>query len=166
LLKKFTSVLGIVLLLALFLSILTSTVLADQSEAASAISDTKSQLVECYNAAKETEAGGANITTLTRTLNEAGSLLSSAEYAFSNGDFAGAKDFAVQSQSKLVDFVSSANALYIDARVGPQRDQDILIDTLSICGTFAVLIGSWGLWSFLKKKYENEGGQAIGYTAE
>jgi len=139
--------------------------LADQSEASSAISSTRSQLVECYNAAREAEAVSANISGLTWTLNEAGSLLSSAEYAFSNGDFAGAKDLAVQSQSKLVDFVSSANALYIGARVGPQRNQDILIDVLSICGTVAVLVGSWVLWSFLKKKYENDGVQAIGYTA-
>ena len=139
--------------------------MADQSEASSAISSARSQLAECYIAAREAEAVGANITGLTWTLNDAGSLLSSAEYALSKGDFVGAEDFAIQSQSKLADFVSNANALYIAARVGPQRNQEILVDTLSICGTVAVLVGSFGLWSFLKKKYENDGVQAIGYTA-
>lgn len=145
----------------LSLSVSPPVVWADQSGAANAISSAKSQLVNCYDAAREAEAAGANITTLTGVLNEAGLLLSHAEFAFSNGDFADAQDYAVQSQGKLVNLVSDANALLIAA--GAQRNQDFLINVVgSTGGTVVVLVGSFGLWSFLKKKYPNDGGQEIG----
>jgi hypothetical protein len=151
-------------LLAMSLSFLPSTVWADQVEVADAISRARSQLVNCYNVARKAETVVANITTLTGTLNKAGLFLSQAEFAFSNGDFTGAQDYAVQSQGKLADFVTEANAFLIDA--ASQRNQDFLIDVLgSAGGTVAVLVGSAGFWSFLKKKHKNDGDKEDGSAA-
>lgn len=120
--------------------------------------------MNCYDEAREAEATGANITTLTGTLNEAGLFLSQAEFAFSNNDFADAQDYAVQSQGKLADFVSDANALLIAAAA--QRNQDFLIDVVgSTGGTVVVLVGSFGFWSFLKKKHKNDGDKENGSAA-
>ena len=120
--------------------------------------------MDCYDAARDAEAAGANITALTRVLNEAGLLLSQAEFAFSVGDFGGAQDYAVQSQSKLGDFAADAEALKIVAE--GQRNQDFLVNVVgSTGGTVAVLVGSFGVWSFLKKKYPSDGGQEIGSAA-
>lgn len=154
--KKRGFVLLLCVLLAMSLSFLPSAVWADQVEAADAISSTRSQLLNCYNMARKAEAVVANIKTLTGALNEAGLFLSQAEFAFSNGDFTGAQYYAVQSQGKLADFISEANALLIAAAA--QRNQDFLIDVLgSTGGIVAVLVGSLGFWSFLKKKHKNDG---------
>jgi hypothetical protein len=145
-----------VLALVFAVGVFPSVAWADQSGAAGAISNAKSQILTCYNAAKEAEAAGANITALAGALNEAGILLSKAESAFSAGDFVGAQNYAVQSQGKLASFVSNANALLIAA--GAQRNQDFLINVVgSTVGTVAVIAGSVGLWFFLKKKYHREG---------
>ena len=139
------------LLLAFSLGFLPSVVWAGQIGAANAVSSATSQLLSCYEAVWDAEAAGANISSLTGTLNEAGLLLSHAEFAFSNGDFAGAQDYALQSQGKLASVVSEANALLNAA--GAQRNQDFLVNVVgSTGGTVAVLVGSWGLWSFLKKR--------------
>jgi hypothetical protein len=140
---------GVFLLLCLFvvfsLGFLSSVVWAD------AISNAKSQLVSCYDAVRDAEVAGADVTLLTGTLNEAGLLLSQAEFAFSNGDFVAAQNYTVQSQGKLANVVSEANALSIAA--GAQRNQDFLITVVgSTGGMGAVLVGSWVLWSFLKKE--------------
>jgi hypothetical protein len=148
------------LLLAFSLGFLTSVVWADQGGATNAISSARSQLLSCYEAVWDAEAAGANITSLTGTLNEAGLLLSHAEFAFSNGDFAGAQDYALQSQGKLANVVSEANALLNAA--GVHRNQDFLVNVVgSTGGTVAVLVGSWGLWSFLKKRSKSKRGREI-----
>jgi hypothetical protein len=152
------------LLLAFLLGFLPSAVWADQGGAANALSSARSQLVGCYEAVQDAEAAGANITMLTGTLNEAGLLLSKAEVAFSNGDFAAAQEYAVQSQSKLANLVSEANALLFPA--GAKRNQDFWVNVVgSTGGTIAVFVGSWGLWSFLKRRSKGEGGQEIGPAA-
>jgi hypothetical protein len=158
---------GVILLLSALLAMslsLQTTVWADQFGAANAISSARSQLVNCYDMARKAEAVGVNITTLTVALNEAGLFLSQAEFAFSNGDFGGSQDYAVQSQSKLADFVSEANVLSIVAET--RRNQDFLVTVLgSTAGTIAVLVGSVGFWSILKKKHKNNGEQEIGSAA-
>jgi hypothetical protein len=152
LLKNIYSFLLIGALLVVSVGVLPSVVWADQGGAAAAVASAQSRIETCYEAAKKAEAAGANISALTESLNEAGSLLSDAEFAFSVGDFASAQDFAAQSQGKLVDFVSDASAL--QAAGGAKRNQDFLINVFgSICGTAAVLAGSFGLWLFLKKRY-------------
>jgi hypothetical protein len=47
---------------------------ADQTEANAAIASAKEQILTCYQAAKEAEGAGANITVLVTVLNDAGIL--------------------------------------------------------------------------------------------
>jgi hypothetical protein len=130
--------------------------LADQTDAAAAIASAKEQILICYQAAKEAEEAGANITALVAVLNDAGTLLSRAEFAYSVSDFDTARDLAIQSQSTLGDFVSEANTLKETAT--QQRNQDFLINVIgSIIGTFAVIVAGFAAWRFLKKKYETAG---------
>ena len=164
LLAKREGFLLLCLLLAFSVGFLPSFVWADQVGAANAISSAMSQLASCYDAVRDAEAAGANVTSLTGTLNEAGLLLSEAEFAFSNGDFAAAQDYAGQSQGKLANVVSEANALLMVA--GARRNQDFLVNVVgSTGGTVALLVGSWGLWSFLKKRSKSDGGREIGSAA-
>ena len=136
----------LLVLLAVFGSLVSA-----QGDAAAAISSAKSTVLSCYNAAKDAEAAGANITTLTGTLNEAGSLLSRAELAYSTGDFAAATSFAVQSQNKLSNFVAKANSLRDAA--ARRESRDFLVNVVgSVAGTFAVVCAGVGTWVFLKKR--------------
>jgi maltodextrin utilization protein YvdJ len=129
---------------------------ADQTDAAAATASAKEQILICYQAAKEAEEAGANITALVAVLNDAGTLLSRAEFAYSVSDFDTARDLAIQSQSTLGDFVSEANTLKETAT--QQRNQDFLINVVgSIIGTFAVIVAGFAAWLFLKKKYETAG---------
>lgn len=159
--KKLASALGILVLLSISLSFLPSIVIADKSGASNAISSARRQLVVCYSAAKKAEEAGANITGLTEVLNDSGLLLSRAELALANGDFSGAQEYAIQSQSRLANFVPEAKALLFPA--GVQRSQDFLVNVAgSAIGTAAILVGSFALWSFLKKKYPSDGELQVG----
>jgi hypothetical protein len=121
-----------------------------QTGASGAISSAQNMLNTCYEAAKEAEAAGANITALQDTLNTAGLLLSKAELAISQSDFASANSYAQQAQSTLSNFVSEANSLKDTA--SQQVQMSFLINVVgSIAGTFAVIGGSIALWIFLKK---------------
>jgi hypothetical protein len=127
-----------------------------QTAAAAATASAKKQILICYQAAKEAEEAGANITALVAVLNDAGMLLSRAEFAYSVSDFDEARDFAIKSQNTLSDFISEANASKETA--SQQRNQDFLINVVgSIIGTLAVLGGSIAAWIFLKRKYETAG---------
>jgi hypothetical protein len=129
---------------------------ADQTDAATAIASAKEQILTCYQAAKEAEGAGANITTLVAVLNDAGTLLSRAEFTYSISDFDAARDLAIQSQSTLGGFISEANTSKETAT--QQRNQDFLINVVgSIIGTFAVLGAGIAAWIFLKRKYETAG---------
>jgi hypothetical protein len=146
----FKSLVSAAAVLLVLLAVFGSSVSA-QGDAAAAISSAKSTILSCYNAAKNAETAGANITTLTGTLNEAGSLLSRAELAYSTGDFAAATSFAVQCQNKLANFVARANSF---AWVALQRkNQDFLVNVVgSVAGAFAVVGVGVGTWVFLKKR--------------
>jgi hypothetical protein len=129
---------------------------ADQADATTAIASAKEQILICYQAAKETEGVGANITALVAILNDAGTLLSRAEFTYSISDFDTAYDLAVQSQNALGDFVPEANTLKETAT--QQRNQDFLINVVgSLVGAFAVLGAGVATWIFLKRKYETAG---------
>ena len=129
---------------------------ADQTDAATAIASAKEQILICYQAAKEAEGAGANITTLVAVLNDAGTLMSRAEFAYSVSDFDTARDLAVQSQSTLDNFISDANILRETGT--QQRSQNFLINVIgSLVGAFAVVSAGIAIWSFLKRKYETAG---------
>ncbi len=146
----------LVILLLLFVAVAASPVWASQTDAAAAISSAKNTIVNCYNAAKQAEAAGANITVLTDTLNKAGSLLSQAELAYATNDFDAALNLAIQSQTTLNNFVAEANALQETAT--QQQNQSFLINVVgSIAGTFAVIVAGLVAWLFLKRKYATSG---------
>jgi hypothetical protein len=133
--------------------IVPSLVLADQTDAAAAITSAKERIVTCYQAAREAEGAGANITSLVAILNDAGTLLSRAELAYSTNDFDAASNFAVQSREGLGNFVSEANALKETAI--QQGNRDFMINVVgSAVGAIAVVVGGFAVWNFLKRKYD------------
>ena len=144
---------ALVIVLLLALAVAASPVWAQQAGASTAISSAQITILDCYNAAKDAEAAGANITVLVGTLNEAGSIISQAELAYTTNDLDAAYDLAVQSQNTLSGFVAEANALR-DAAV-QQQNQGFLVNVVgSIIGTFLVIAAGFTTWFFLKKKYK------------
>ena len=118
-------------------------VLADQTEAASSIALAEQQIAACFTVAKDAEGAGANITSLTLALNDATSILSDAELAFSHSDFDGARDLAVQSHTRLAGFVQEANTLTV-AHL-QQSDSDVIVSIVGVCVILGVGIGVWFL---------------------
>ena len=149
--RKRTFLIAILLFIISIISSFPSSARADRTGAAAAIVSAKDQILICYQAAKDAEGAGANITALVIILNDAGTLLSRAEFAYSTSDFDTAHDLAVQSQSTLDYFISEANTLKENAT--QQRNQDFVINVVgSLVGAFAV-VGAGGVtWIFLKKK--------------
>jgi hypothetical protein len=145
-----------VIMLLLPVIVVPSLVVSAQADAAAAIASAKEQIVTCYQAARDAEGAGANITSLTVVLNDAGSLLSRAELAYSMNDFDGALNLAVQSRTSLDNFVSESNALKETAV--QQRNLDFWVNIVgSIVGTFAVLGGAFAVWVFLRRRYSTMG---------
>ena len=143
--------------LLLFVTVVASPVWAEQANASTAISSAKNTIVNCYSAAKEAEAVGANITAIVDTLNEAGSLLSQAELAYAANDFDAALNLAVQSQTTLSDFIGEANSLKETAL--QQQNQDFLINVVgSIIATFVVIVAGGLVWFLLKRKCQTAEG--------
>jgi hypothetical protein len=127
-------------------------VFAESSDADSAIASAKQQIVICYNAVKAAEAAGANITSMTSLLNEAGALLSESELAYSKNDFATAKNLAVQSSQSLINFVSQANAL--QASAAQQRSFDFWVNVVgSIIGAIGVIVAGLIVFRYVGKRY-------------
>lgn len=145
---------SVVLVVPLLLLVVTvpSPVWASEADAVTAMSSAKNVIVNCFNAAKQAEAAGANITTLTNTLNQAGSLLSQAEFAYGMGDFDAALNIAIRSENSLSGFITEASTLQETAM--RQLNQDFLVNVAgSIIGTFAIIISGFIVWRFVKKKY-------------
>jgi hypothetical protein len=142
---------ALVMSLVLFVTVLASPAWG-QADAAASMSSAKNTILNCYNAAKDAEAAGANITVITGMLDEAGALLSQAELAYATGDFDAALNLAIQSQNRLSNLIGEANTLKETAT--QQRNQDFLINVVgSTIGTFAVIIAGLAVWFLLKKKY-------------
>ena len=151
-LRSKTSI-ALTVLLLLSVTAMMAPVWAEQEGAQSAISSAKNTILTCYSAVREAEAAGANITVLTAMLNQAGSLLSQAEFAYATSDFDTASNLASQSQNVLTNFVGEANALKETAT--QQRNQDFLVNVVgSIIGAFTVIVVGGVVWLFLKKKYK------------
>ena len=147
---------ALIVLLLLLVAMFPLPVWASQADAANAISSAKNTILNCYNATREAETAGANITVIVGTLNEAGSLLSQAEFAYATNDFDAALTFALQSQPSLNNIIQEANALKGTAT--QLRNQDFLVNVVgSVIGTFAVIIAGFAVWFFLKRKYETAG---------
>ena len=132
---------------------------AQQANAETAIASAKQQIVACYQAAKEAEDAGANITSLTTILSDAGSLLSQSELAYSKSEFDIARDLAVQTQQRLTNVISEANDLKESAV--QQGNVDFLVNVVgSIVGFFVVIGAGLAIWFLLKKRSKESGAQA------
>jgi hypothetical protein len=148
--------LGTALLLSAI--VLPSMALAEQSNADSAIASAKQQILTCYTAAKAAEAAGANITSLTSVLNNAGTLLSQSELAYSKSDFDTAQNLAFQSSQSFANFVSKANKLRGSA--AQQRTYEFLLDVVgSIAGAIAVMVAGFVVWRLLTRRKSRTGEQ-------
>lgn len=131
-------------------------VMANQTSAAAAINSAKNTILTCYDAAKEAESAGANISLLESTLNNAGLLLSQAELAYSKNEYDRAQSLAVQSQTVLNGFTSKAQSSGLAAL--QQRNQDFLVNVVgSIIATLVVLTAGLLAWVYLKRKYTKGG---------
>ncbi len=129
---------------------------ADSSSADAALTSARSKLIECFNAAKAAETAGANISELTNTLNEAGSMLSKAEFSYSSSNFPESENEAAQSQNILSNFISQADSLRNAA--SQRQNTDFLLNFVgSIAGTIAVIVSSVAVWVFLRRRYERVG---------
>ena len=152
-LKNVTAVIFI-LLMAFPISSLVSA--STPTDAASTIASARAQLINAYLSTRDAEQSGANITSLTATLNEAGSLLSRAEQAFSIGDYSSSQSLAVQCQEKLGDLNNRAVALKEVA--AQEAVQDFWFSIIyPISGSVAVIAVGLAIWFLLKRKYTPSG---------
>lgn len=123
-----------------------------QNDAAGAITSAKQQLITCYDAALRAESAGANISSLTVVLNQAGGLLSRSELAYSQSDLGGAQSLASQCSQTLGGFVSQADALRVAAEQTGNFDFWFYV-VGSIVGTFVVIVAGFVVWLVVKRRY-------------
>ena len=144
----------IALMVLCFLTLVPSVASAtNQTDARSAIASAQNVLINCYNAAKASEAAGANITGLQVSLNAAGASLSNAELAYSNGDYNSAVNYANQCQSILSNFVPEANTLKAS---GEQLQmQSLVIFAGSIAGVLIIVGAGYVVWLKIKENCRN-----------
>ena len=123
-----------------------------QDGAAVAISSAKQQLLVSFDSAKQAESAGANISSLTTVLNQAGDLLSRAELAYSQGDVGGALSLATLCSQRLSSFAAEAEALRVAAAERASFDFWVLF-VGSILGTFVVIVAGIVMWLVVKRRY-------------
>ncbi len=84
---------------------------AGESEALTALAAAEEKIIVCHNAVAEADIVGADVTALLATLNEAGKLISLAEWSHAHGNYDSAVNYANQSQNRLNGVVVEAEAL-------------------------------------------------------
>jgi len=133
---------------------------ASEAEAASAIAATREKVAWCYQAVSEADRAGANVTGLLFTLNEAGLLLSKADLAYRMGDYDPAERYATLGLNRLIGFESEARNLR-DFGLW-QRDSDFWVNIVgSSVGAVVVLVCSFLVWGFLKRKHTKDGAVVV-----
>ncbi len=95
---------------------------------------------------------GANVTGLLSILNDAGSSLSRAEFALSQGDFNAAYSLALMSEEKLNGFEGVALGLKDSAVSASNFDFEVNVVGSSV-GAVAVLVLGFVVWRLLRKRY-------------
>ncbi len=137
--KNLKIVLVAVLAIVAFAQLVTEPTFAQPSGAQNAISSAQETIKNCYLAVKQAQDAGANVDSLMVTLNEATSLLTKAQLAFGSNDNSAAYTYASQSQSKLGDFISQANAAKEGAlAVGTQNS---ILSIVSLVVAIAIACG-------------------------
>jgi hypothetical protein len=151
-LTKLIVKLGIVTATALLFVAFMSSLAFAQGEAAGAIASAKQQLIVSYHSAKTAEAAGANTSSLTAVLNDAGDLLSRSELAYSQGNFADAQSLASQCAQTLSGLASTADVLRGEAE--QRRSYDFWVNIVgSAVGTLIVLVTGVGVWLVVKRRH-------------
>jgi hypothetical protein len=119
--------------------------------ARTAIAEAENLVLSCYEVTLEAEKSGTNITRFSNALNDAGILLSMANLAYENGSFTSAVYFANQTRKSLEGFI---NRVQTAKETSLQQNRwDFMINIAApIIGSMAVVVGSFIVWSFLKKK--------------
>ena len=145
-----------ILLLILFLFIgslsFPSLAFAQGDTAAADIASARQLLTTCFDSARQAENSGANISSLTSVLNEAGDLLSRSELAYSQGDFYTAQNLASECSQRLDNLASEADALRSNAV--QQRSFDFWVSISgSVAGTISVIVAGFMVWRVIKKRY-------------
>jgi hypothetical protein len=126
----------------------------NQDQAKSAIAQANQIIKDCYLAVAAADKAGGNVTDLLSTLQHAGMLLSKANLAFGKGDYDSAYNFAVQSKDRLERVVADAN--FVKEAAEHSANIDFMINVVgSSVGTVAILVGSFAVWFFLKRRYGN-----------
>lgn len=134
-------------------------VVSIESEATTAMVVAEERIVVCHQAVDNANRVGANTTGLLIVLNEAGNLLSKAEWAYKKADFSASVGFAALSQERLSGFVEKVATL--EAAAIQQGDWDFKINVVgSILGTVGVLCSGYVSWFFLERKYGKTGSAA------
>ncbi len=139
-----------VIILFITTALFTSPVFADQNSAQTAIMSAQNNLKNCYDAAEQAQASGANVDPLMATLNEAAGSLSEAELAYASNDYNSAYIYATQSQTTLNGFISEAIALKQNANNNDY--QNFITIVLSIAGSVAILCVGIFAWMILNRK--------------
>ena len=124
----------------------------DEREARQEVGLARSSVAANYSAVVDAERAGANVSDLLVTLNEAGDLLSRADLALNRTDFSSAVALASQSQQKLENVTGQAQTLRDSAAHKASWDFTIYV-VGSILGTAGVLVASFDVWVFLKRRY-------------
>ena len=149
---RFCFVLLFVLVLVLAFSFVSISCFGASSEDAfSAISDAEDRIVVCYRAVAEADRAGANVSSLSGVLNEAGWLLSRAKLAYSQGDFDSAVVYANECLFMLDGFVDEAEGLRRSAEAAAHWD--FMVNFVgSAVGAICVVVCGYALWVFLKRR--------------
>jgi hypothetical protein len=142
---------AVLLFVLLFVAAFFPTRAFAQNNAVAAIDAAKGLLATCYNSAKQAENAGANISSLTSVLNQAGGLLSQSEFAYFEGDFEVAENYASECSQRLTSFVSEADGLR-DAAVQQQRFNFWVNFVCSSVGTLLVILTGVVVWLLIKKR--------------
>ena len=138
------------LLLVLLLSLSAVPFARGQGNAASAIDSARRTIQNCYEAVKEAESAGANVSTLMRTLNLAADQFSKAELAYVAQDYNAANAYASQSQNTLRGFIDQASAL--QRSVSEKNLQDTGVNTLLLLAAVAVFVSGLSAWLVLYRR--------------
>jgi hypothetical protein len=134
-----------------------SVLAVSEADARSAMVTARSKIIDCYDAVLDVEKAGANVTGLLSRLNDAEELSLQASSAYNSGNYDSAREFALQSQTRLNGFVEEINALWVET--SQRLYWDFMINVVgSLAGAGVVAVGSYFFWSFLKRKYESGAG--------
>ena len=126
---------------------------ADAAEAEAQIQQARAEVLASYQATRQAEGAGANVSALLATLNLAGAYLGNAELAYTDGLYTESFSLADQTIRELEGLTEEAARLEIAA--AEVAATDFLINVVgSAAATVAVIAGSWLVWWWLTRRRE------------